>query len=229
LLISRLTDPDPRQRLCRLFVVIPHILNDQVVVDAIYHHYRRQHLLLIQQALRNRIAEDRSVDPATVPQEDIDKIFTLAHLEHQSGSEIYLHAKHMIVDDLWMVISSSKFSRRGMTYETEIGVTISDAEVEDGVRKSVRDHRIRLWAEHLRLDRSQWHRILDPIAGVELLRKAIDNPNLPLIPFEKENDQIKFSYPAENHSDNHELVYKFLADPDGRLTTDPINALSLLL
>jgi hypothetical protein len=192
-------------------------------VDAIYHHFRREHLLLIQKALRNRIAEDRSVDPATVPQEDIDKIFTLAHLEHQSGSEIYLHAKHMIVDDLWMVISSSNFSRRGMTYETEIGVTISDAEVEDGVRKSVRDHRIRLWAEHLRLDRSQWHRILDPIAGAELLRQAIDNPNLPLIPFEKENDQIKFSYPAENHSGNHELVYKFLADPDGRLTTDPIN------
>jgi phosphatidylserine/phosphatidylglycerophosphate/cardiolipin synthase-like enzyme len=81
-----------------------------------------QHLLLIQKALRNRIAEDRSVDPATVPQENIDKIFTLAHLEHQSGSEIYLHAKHMIVDDLWMVISSSNFSRRGMTYETEIGV-----------------------------------------------------------------------------------------------------------
>jgi phosphatidylserine/phosphatidylglycerophosphate/cardiolipin synthase-like enzyme len=223
LMISRLTDPDPEKRLRRLFVVIPHILNDQVVVDAIYHHYRRQHLLLIQEAVRNRIAEDRGVDPTTVPQEDIDKIFTLAHLEHQSGSEIYLHSKHMIVDDIWMAISSSNFSRRGMTYETEIGVTVSDAEVEDGVRKSVRDHRIRLWAEHLRLDRSQWHRILDPIAGAELLRQAIENPNLPLIPFEKENHHIKFSYPAENHTNNHELVYKFLADPDGRLTTDPVN------
>lgn len=235
LLIARLTNPDPSQRLRRLFVIVPHILADQDVVDAIYHHFRRQHLLLIQQAVRNRIAADRSVDPATVPQEDIDKIFTLAHLEHPSGSEIYLHAKHMIVDDIWMVISSSNFSRRGMTYETEMGVTISDAEVEDGVRKSVRDHRIRLWAEHLRLDRSQWYRLLDPIAGAELLRQAIDNPNLPLIPFEKENNQIEFSYPAENHSANHELVYRFLADPDGRLAPDPINvelarqALALLL
>ncbi|HYP26765.1 MAG TPA: phospholipase D-like domain-containing protein [Blastocatellia bacterium] len=235
LLIARLTDPDPGQRLRRLFVVVPHVLADQDVVDAIYHHFRRQHLLLIRQAVRNRLAADRSIDPATVPQEDIDKIFTLAHLQHPSGSEIYLHAKHMIVDDIWMVISSSNFSRRGMTYETEMGVTISDAEVEDGVRKSVRDHRIRLWAEHLRLDRSQWYRLLDPIAGAELLRRAVDNPNLPLIPFEMENDQIEFSYPAENHSADHELVYKFLADPDGRLATDPINvelarqALALLM
>ena len=138
--------------------------------------------------MRNRIALDKGVsDPATVPQEDIDKIFTLAHLEHPSGTEIYLHAKHMIVDDIWMVIGSSNFSRRGMTYETEIGVTITDAEVEDGVRKIVRDHRIRLWAEHLRLDRSHWHRLLDPIAGAELLRQAMENPNLPLIPFEINN------------------------------------------
>ena len=121
------------------------------------------------------------------------------------------------------MISKLTYCTPGMTYETEIGVTISDAEVEDGVHKSVRDHRIRLWVEHLRLDRSQWHRILDPIAGAELLRQAIENPNLPLIPFEKENHHIKYSYPAENHTDNHELVYKFFADPDGRLTTDPVN------
>jgi hypothetical protein len=141
----------------------------------------------------------------------------------------------MIVDDVWMVISSSNFSRRGMTYETEIGVTISDAEVEDGVRKSVRDHRIRLWAEHLRLDRSHWHLLLDPIAGLELLRQAIDNPNLPLIPFEINNPHIEFSYPAENHTDDHEKVYQFLADPDGSVDTDPVNvqlaraALALLM
>ena len=223
LLISKLTNPDPKQRLRRLFVIVPHILGDQPVVDAIYHHTRRQHWVNIREAVRNRIAADRNVPPANVPQEDIDKIFTLAHLEHQSGSEIYLHAKHMIVDDIWMVISSSNFSRRGMTYETEMGVAVSDAEVEDGVRKLVRDHRVRLWAEHLRMDRSHWHRLLDPIAGAEMLRQAIDNPNLPLIPFDVENDQIPFSYPAANHSQNHELVYQFLADPDGRVQTDPVN------
>lgn len=223
LLIERLTHPDRKQRLRRLFVIVPHILADQPVVDAIYHHIRRKHMRLIQQAVRNMIATERSIDPTTVPQEDIDRVFTLAHLQHPSGSEIYLHAKHMIVDDVWMVITSSNFSRRGMTYETEIGVTISDAEVEDGVRKLVRDHRIFLWAEHLRLDRSQWHRLLDPLAGLELLREAIDNPNLPLIPFEVENDKIEFSYPAENHTAQHELVYRFLADPDGSVDTDLIS------
>ena len=224
LLIARLTNPDPNLRLRRLFVIVPHILGDQPVVDAIYHHKRRQHLLLIQQAVRNMIAFDRTIsNPSTVPQEDVDKIFTLAHLEHPSGTELYLHAKHMIVDDLWMVIGSSNFSRRGMSYETEIGVTITDAEVEDGVRKIVRDHRIRLWAEHLRLDRSHWHRLMDPIAGLELLRQALDNPNLPIIPFEINNTQIPFSYPAENHTNDHELIYRFLADPNGMVDTDPVN------
>jgi len=223
LLISRLGDPDKKRRLKRLFVIVPHILADQDVVDAIYHHFRRKHMLLIQEAVRNMIATEKSIPPVDVPQQDVDKVFTLAHLEHPSGREIYLHAKHMIIDDVWMVIGSSNFSRRGMTYETEIGVTISDAEVEDGVRKSVRDHRIRLWAEHLRLDRSQWHRLMDPIAGLELLRQAIDNPNLPLIPFEINNPHIEFSYPAENHTAQHEQVYRFLADPDGSQDLDPIN------
>lgn len=222
LLISRLTDPDKKRRLRRLFVIVPHILADQDVVDAIYHHFRRHHMLLIQQALRTMIGAEKGIDPSLVPQADVDKIFTLVHLEHPSGREIYLHAKHMIVDDVWMVISSSNFSRRGMSYETEIGVTVSDAEVEDGVRKLVRDHRVRLWAEHLRLDRSHWHRLLDPIAGLELMRQAIDNPNLPLIPFELNNPHIEFSYPAENHTANHEQVYRFLADPDGSVDTDPI-------
>ncbi|HEX2272193.1 MAG TPA: phospholipase D-like domain-containing protein [Pyrinomonadaceae bacterium] len=223
LLINRLTHADPRHRLRRLFVVIPHILADQPVIDATYHHVRRENMLEIQQAVRTMIANERGIPAATVPQEDIDKIFTLAHLQDPSGTQIYLHAKHMIVDDMWMVISSSNFSRRGMTYETEIGVALTDAEVEDGVRKSVRDHRIRLWAEHLRLDRSHWHRLLDPLAGAELLRKALDNPNLPLMPFEVENDHIEFTYPAANHHPHRELVYQILADPDGTVQTDPVN------
>jgi phosphatidylserine/phosphatidylglycerophosphate/cardiolipin synthase-like enzyme len=222
LLIARLTDPDKKRRLRRLFVVVPHILADQQVVDAIYHHIRRKHMLGIQNELRTMIGNERGIDPATVPQVDIDRIFTLVHLQDPSGRELYLHAKHMIVDDVWMVISSSNFSRRGMTYETEIGVTVSDAEVEDGVRKIVRDHRVRLWAEHLRLDRSHWHRVLDPIAGLELMRQAIDNPNLPLIPFEINNPHIEFSYTEENHTGDHEKVYEFLADPNGVEATDPI-------
>jgi hypothetical protein len=53
------------------------------------------------------------------------------------------------------------------------------------------------------------------------MRQAIDNPNLPLIPFELNNPHIEFSYPAENHTANHEQVYRFLADPDGSVDTDP--------
>jgi hypothetical protein len=110
-----------------------------------------------------------------------------------------------------------------MSYETEIGAAISDAEVEDGVRKVVRDHRIRLWAEHLKFDRSHWHRLLDPIAGAELMRKSIDNPNLPLIPFEIENDRIKFRYEPEDHTSDNDFIYTYLGDPDGRILHDPVD------
>jgi len=223
LLIARLTHADRKQRLRRLFVLIPHILADQPFIDAIYHHYRTQHTLRIRQAIREMLASEGGIAPENVTQQAIDSIFTIAHLEHPSGSEIYIHAKHMIVDDIWMVISSSNISRRGMSYETEIGAAISDAEVEDGARKVVRDHRIRLWAEHLKLDRSQWHRIVDPIAGAELLRKGIDNPNLALIPFEIENNHIRYRYAPEDHTSNNDIIYNFLGDPDGRLLHDPID------
>lgn len=134
-----------------------------------------------------------------------------------------MHAKHMIVDDLWMMISSANFSRRGMTYETEIGVTVSDAEIEGGVRKSVRDQRIRLWAEHLKLERTQWHRLLDPIEGAELLRQSVENPNLPFMPFEFINEHIEYRYDPENHSAQHELVYQILGDPDGSVDHDLVD------
>ena len=223
LLIARLTHAERKQRLRRLFVLIPHILADQPFIDAIYHHYRTQHTLRIRQAIREMLASEGGMPPENVTQQAINSIFTIGHLEHPSGSEIYIHAKHMIVDDIWMAISSSNISRRGMTYETEIGAAISDAEVEDGARKVVRDHRMRLWAEHLKLDRSQWHRIVDPIAGAELLRKGIDNPNLALIPFEIENNHIKYYYAPEDHTSDNDIIYTFLGDPDGRILHDPID------
>lgn len=102
-----------------------------------------------------------------------------------------------------------------MSYETEIGAAVSDAAVEDGVRKVVRDHRIRLWSEHLQLDRRRWHLLLDPAEGFELLRASLDNPNLFLIPFETDNQQIAFTYAPENHDANMELVFNLISDPDG--------------
>jgi phosphatidylserine/phosphatidylglycerophosphate/cardiolipin synthase-like enzyme len=222
LLIERLTEDEPAGRLGRLFVVIPHVLADNPVNDAIYHHVRTQNILRIRQAVRTRIGQDRGQAPDHVPAEDVDRVFTAAHMQHPNGAEIYVHAKHMIVDDLWMVITSSNFSRRGMTYETEMGLAISDAAVEDGVRKAVRDQRIRLWAEHLRLDRREWHRLLDPADGLDLLRLAVDNPNLPLIEFDLENDAIPFAYAPEAHDQTMELIYRFVSEPDGREEDDLI-------
>ena len=60
------------------------------------------------------------------------------------------------------------------------------------------------------------------VGGV--LAAALTNPNLPLIPFEVENDEIPFRYDPENHSAQHELVYEFISDPDGRIDHDLVSS-----
>lgn len=219
LCIARLTHVDPAERLGQLFVIIPHIIADNPINDGIYHHKRREAVLRIRQAVRTLLAGPGG-DPASVPQDDVDEVFTCAHLQHPTGTQIYVHAKHTIVDDLWMLITSSNISRRGMSYETEIGVAVTDAAVEDGVRKAVRDHRVRLWAEHLQLERHRWHLLVDPRRGLELMREGLDNPNLVLIRFQESNPNIPYSYPAQDHDADHELIYEHISDPDGREPTD---------
>jgi phosphatidylserine/phosphatidylglycerophosphate/cardiolipin synthase-like enzyme len=223
LLIERLTHPQPEERLKRLFVIIPHILADDPINDTIYHHYRRDGISRIQDAVRQMIASDLGMTPENVPQDAIDQVFVAAHLQRLSSSELYVHAKHMIVDDLWMVITSSNLSRRGMSFETEIGACISDAAIEDGARKCVRDQRIRLWSEHLRLLRKDWHKIVDPAAGLDMLADARFRPDLPLIPFQFDNPYLSFNFDPEQYAGELELVYNFICDPDGEHREDSVD------
>lgn len=221
LLIERLTHPQPRERLKRLFVIIPEVLADDPINDTVYHHYRRDAVNRIRHAVRQMIAPELGTSPDQVAEEAVDRVFVAAHLRRLSGTELYLHAKHMIVDDLWMVISSSNFSRRGMSFETEIGACISDAAVEDGVRKCVRDQRIRLWSEHLRLSRRDQHRIIDPAAGLDMLAEARFRPDLPLIEFQFDNPHLPFAFDPEEYVSETELIYNYICDPDGEVQEDP--------
>jgi len=55
-----------------------------------------------------------------------------------------VHAKVMIVDDEWLTVGSANINERGFKYEAEINAAILD-------KKTARDLRIRLMAEHLKI------------------------------------------------------------------------------
>lgn len=64
--------------------------------------------------------------------------------------QIDVHAKVMIIDDVWVTIGSANINDRGFKYEGEINAVVLDKE-------QVRDLRLRLMAEHLEvpMDRAE--------------------------------------------------------------------------
>jgi phosphatidylserine/phosphatidylglycerophosphate/cardiolipin synthase-like enzyme len=65
----------------------------------------------------------------------------------ESGPEINLHAKLMIVDDVFLRIGSSNLNNRSLGYDTECDLAIEGA--DEATRSRIAEARNRLLAEHL--------------------------------------------------------------------------------
>jgi phosphatidylserine/phosphatidylglycerophosphate/cardiolipin synthase-like enzyme len=61
---------------------------------------------------------------------------------------VYVHAKVGIVDDNWLTIGSANLNEHSLFNDSELNVVCRDTAL-------VRDTRLRLWAEHLELERRQ--------------------------------------------------------------------------
>ncbi|MFN8447701.1 MAG: phospholipase D family protein [Anaerolineae bacterium] len=91
--------------------------------------------------------------PASLP------LFYPCQLVHADGTPIYVHAKLMIVDDVYYTLGSANVTPRSMTMDTEINIgvvgddviTYNHQGVDYEVRQSARDLRVALWQEHLQL------------------------------------------------------------------------------
>ena len=101
-------------------------------------------------------------------------------LENEQGTPIYVHAKAVVVDDVWAMVGSANLNRRSWTHDSEVACAVLDQEcdsrqpvdpggVGDGARVFARQLRLRLWREHLGLGDADADdaRLLDPIAGFE--------------------------------------------------------------
>jgi phosphatidylserine/phosphatidylglycerophosphate/cardiolipin synthase-like enzyme len=99
--------------------------------------------------------------------------FTMYDLENRGGAAVYVHAKVVIVDDVWAMIGSDNLNRRSWTHDSELSIAVLDSKRDsrrptdpaglgDGARTFARDLRLRLWAEHLERDANDTADLLDP-------------------------------------------------------------------
>ncbi len=99
--------------------------------------------------------------------------FAMYDLENRAGDAVYVHAKVVIIDDVWAMIGSDNLNRRSWTHDSELSVAVLDADHDgrepvdpaglgDGARTFARDLRLGLWREHLDRDPSDCDDLLDP-------------------------------------------------------------------
>jgi phosphatidylserine/phosphatidylglycerophosphate/cardiolipin synthase-like enzyme len=91
--------------------------------------------------------------------------------------QIYVHAKLMIVDDVWVEIGSMNCNRRSMTHDMEAAIAVVDSETQEVewgdnkakymVCKFAHELRLRLWAEHLGMSSTEDSAIQDPHKGFD--------------------------------------------------------------
>jgi phosphatidylserine/phosphatidylglycerophosphate/cardiolipin synthase-like enzyme len=86
--------------------------------------------------------------------------FAVYDLENHDGTPVYVHAKVVVIDDVWAMIGSDNFNRRSWTHDSELSIAVLDSDLDareprdpaglgDGARIFARDLRLRLWREHL--------------------------------------------------------------------------------
>ena len=89
--------------------------------------------------------------------------FAIYDVENHAGVPVYVHAKVVVIDDVWAMIGSDNLNRRSWTHDSELSCAVLDTERDprepvdpaglgDGARAFARNLRLELWREHL--DRS---------------------------------------------------------------------------
>lgn len=158
-----------------------------------------------------------------------DKLLVFHH-RNSTGQFTYVHAKNMVVDDLWASIGSSNLGYRSLTYDTEINCDVVDGEIVRGVRRYARNFRVELWRGHLRLGQGGGPLLVDPRRGFEMLRAAAEG-NLArphaIMPYDPAFIGDDLGAPGalplyDPDNPNHEIVRTHLIDPDGRQPDDPL-------
>lgn len=184
---------DPEHPLDFVIVAIPKELNDDAMIDPVMHRQREN----VMNAVRYGVTEkpdwgsfglnggDGTDQPdfqnpicgKYLPKgEDIErvdvshKVVFIYPSRGDEGKAVYIHAKHLIVDDIWMGVGSANLSTRSLTYDWEISAQIVDGKLDKGGTLSVKDQRIEVLQRLVGLPPAYSAILEDPYATFRLLK-----------------------------------------------------------
>jgi phosphatidylserine/phosphatidylglycerophosphate/cardiolipin synthase-like enzyme len=102
--------------------------------------------------------------------------------------DVFIHAKLVLIDDVFASIGSVNMNRRSMYHDGEISAQVVPGRLRAAVDNPVRSLRCRIWADHLGLavDAAEAE-LADPLAALELFRRPRAAGN-PLVPFQLLDD-----------------------------------------
>jgi phosphatidylserine/phosphatidylglycerophosphate/cardiolipin synthase-like enzyme len=210
---ARLVGPDP---LDFVAILLPRELGeDPRFADGVLYEMRKRFISFLTHGLSDDLKRERLL---------------VFHLRNQTGQSTYVHAKTMVVDDIWASIGSSNTGYRSLTYDSELNCDVVDGQIVRGARRYARNLRVELWREHLRLGSGGGPLVVDPRRGFQMLRAAAEGtlarPHAiqPYDPAYIGDDLTAPGAPPLYNpaNPNHEIVRTHLIDPDARNPDDPL-------
>jgi phosphatidylserine/phosphatidylglycerophosphate/cardiolipin synthase-like enzyme len=165
--------------------------------------------------------------------------FAVYDLENHQGTPVYVHAKAVIVDDVWAMVGSDNLNRRSWSHDSELSIAVLDSHQDrreptdpaglgDGARAFARDLRLRLWREHLDRDEDDVQDLLQPDEAFAAFRRQAE-----LLAAWYDAGQVGPRPPGRILPHRHRgpttaerlwgtPLYRVLYDPDGRPWRDKL-------
>jgi phosphatidylserine/phosphatidylglycerophosphate/cardiolipin synthase-like enzyme len=167
--------------------------------------------------------------------------FAIYDVENHTGTPVYVHAKVVVVDDVWAMVGSDNLNRRSWTHDSELSCAVIDETLDpreprdpaglgDGARVFARDLRLTLWREHLdrAADGSQDEDLLEAgsaFAAVQASAAALDAWYDGGCQGERPTGRLRAHVP-ERVRRRDKLwavpVSRLIYDPDGRAVRDRV-------
>lgn len=164
--------------------------------------------------------------------------FAIYDIENDAGTPIYVHAKVVVIDDVWAMIGSDNLNRRSWTHDSELSCAVLDADTDDHeppdpaglgdqARVFARDLRLRLWREHLgRGVEDAADDLLDPEEAYQAMKQTADALQAWYdagCSGERPAGRLRPHVPERlprRHRPWAVPVYRWIYDPDGRAIRD---------